>query len=170
MPWVAVLDGKHELTWRAFQTTRSLAPILASREPSKWIYRPDGPDDSARAIDGLFRMGGWTIAVDEVYSLTRRPNAGAYPEPYLRALTRGRSRGITVWSGMQRPRQAAWQAFTESTHFFVFQLTHSEDRKHVAQFTIPELADFRPPRYSFGYHERINQTFTPSGPLRKEVR
>lgn len=127
-------------------------------------------DDSAAAIDALFRQGGWTVYVDEVYGLVTRPSAGAYPEPFLRCLTRGRSRGITVWSAMQRPRQAPWQCFTESTHFFVFQLTHAEDRKHVAQFTTPDLADYRPPRYRFGYYERIGPSFTASAPLRKEVR
>jgi hypothetical protein len=68
---------------------------------------------------------------------------------------------------MQRPRFAPLFAFTEATHFFIFRLSHQQDRQHVSEFTTDELADFTPDRFAFGYYNRREHSFIQSVPLKR---
>lgn len=57
-------------------------------------------------------------------------------EPTLgKAIRTGRERGVAVWLSSQRPKNIPSEVFTESEHFFVFQLTYEDDFRKVASFT-----------------------------------
>jgi hypothetical protein len=88
--------------------------------------------ETARLMGEIYRAGGYDFAVDEVYTLGRN-NFASYPSQYIDLLTRGRSRGISVWTCSQRPRFVPLFAFTESRHIFVFALGSADDRKHIAK-------------------------------------
>lgn len=164
-----VVDVKHELSWDGYKVTSSIDEALNG--PNKHvIFRPDSTGYVNPLLWGLYHQKGWDIFIDEVYGISNRGNATSYPPAYIALLTRGRSRGITVWSGMQRPRFAPLFAFTESTHFFVFRVAHSEDRKTIGQFTVPELKDYQPERYAFAYYNRIEHEVKYSKPLGESFR
>lgn len=167
--WVIVIDTKHELQWDGFSIQRSVLNA-SSRRWQRVLFRPESLLQIDQLLTEIYQQGGWTVYIDEVYGLTSRGSLQSFPTSYNRLLTRGRSRGITVWSGMQRPRHAPLWAFTESTHFFIFRLKDAHDRKRVSEFTdsrlYEKLSDLE--RYEFIYHHAIENMTIHSLPLSKE--
>ncbi|MGN6756014.1 MAG: hypothetical protein ACTHMJ_06450 [Thermomicrobiales bacterium] len=106
------------------------------RAPMGLIGDPDGGeyDHYQREILRAFMTPGErVIYADEVADIsksTQRMSLG-----YNRVLRLGRGRNVTGWSGTQRPSFIPAVVYTESTHFFVFELLSENDRKKVASFT-----------------------------------
>lgn len=168
LKWVLVVDLKHELDWPGFRITDN-AGVALSQEFKHVIYRPSHVGAVNGIMEGVYQQGGWNIFVDEVYAISNRGNVTSYPPAYLALLTRGRSRGITVWSGMQRPRLVPGFVFTEGTHFYVFRVADAMDRKRIAEFTLAEMRDFWPERYAFAYYNRLEHEIVYSTPLRGDL-
>jgi DNA helicase HerA-like ATPase len=114
-------------------------------------------------IDAVWRAGNRIMYVDELTLITR-------PRPLLpslaKAIRTGRERGLGVWSGSQRPKEIPSEVFTESEHFFIFQLGYALDRLKVVKFTRDELwkttASIEGHRFTyFGVRENITQRFKP---------
>lgn len=155
-PYVIVIDNKHELDWRYWTITDDPKVALAGNHT---IYRPAKGIAGKRAVvwllEAIYQAGGWVVYIDEVYTLGRG-SVASYPQEYIDLLTRGRSRGITVWTGTQRPRFLPVFAFTESRHLFLFELGSTIDTKHVADmYGAPDLISEAPARkHDFIYYRR----------------
>lgn len=87
-----------------------------------WLLEPTHDRqryEIARALDMAWREGGWTVFIDELWYVDRKLGLTEYVD---RLTTQGRSKGITVVTGVQRPAWVSKFAFAESLHFFVFRL------------------------------------------------
>lgn len=73
------------------------------------------------ALETVWREGRWTVYCDELFYLSSL-KAGDYrlASRIDRLLTQGRSKKITVISGMQRPVQVSRFALSQSTHVISF--------------------------------------------------
>lgn len=105
------------------------------------IYRPD-PSELADLLildaftDWVYRRKHTVLMIDELSQF----GAGAHSGPGLTSVfARGRTAGITVLAGTQRPVNVPIIAFTESQLFFVFRLLFERDRRRVADYTHPDL-------------------------------
>lgn len=77
-----------------------------------------------------FRQGNWTIAADEVRYLT--DYLGLAPEMELLWL-QGRSLGVSVVAGTQRPRHVPLEAYSQARHLFFWQSPDGQDVARVAE-------------------------------------
>lgn len=135
-----VLDAKDELKWKGFSKTHKLQDV-AEIKREHLIYAPPKETYWAGTYElfkTVYEMHGWRVCVDEVYSLGT--TIQQVPSTYIDCLTRGRSRGVTVWTCTQRPRWLPLFAFTESKHFFFFQVDSETDLKVIADHTNREVA------------------------------
>lgn len=73
------------------------------------------------ALEIVWRQEGWAVYLDELFYLSRL-KTGSYrlADRIDRLLTQGRSKRITVISGMQRPVQVSRFAMSQSTHLIAF--------------------------------------------------
>lgn len=133
--WVA-LDPKHDLRIGDAPVTDRFKPHLRRQ-----IIRipPYGGDELLAyddAIWAIWERGHGILYVDETTmvmpSRVIRPAIGA-------AIRTGRSRGLGVWCASQRPKDLPSAVFTETEHFFVFQLNFESDREKVTSFTSDTL-------------------------------
>lgn len=90
-------------------------------------YLLDPPYDSQmaafwNALETVWRQGHWTVYLDELWYLTQlRDNDGHKLGTKIdMLLTQGRSKKITVVSGMQRPVNVSRYALSQSTHIISF--------------------------------------------------
>ena len=165
-PNVIVIDNKHELNWPGFTVTKNVGQALGQKHS---IVRLGGtatrPTNIMAELDELFKrvyqMGGWHIYIDEIYTIGRG-NVSSFPQSYITLLTRGRSRHITVWTGTQRPRFLPLFAFTESTHFFILEVSSSDDRKHIAKMAGVDGLDTPVYNHDFLYYNRRTKALAKS--------
>lgn len=134
--WVC-LDAKHDFKLGDAPIVREFNPKL----DRQIIRAPIGPDEEAawdRAIWATWERGNGILYIDETTLITPartlRPALGA-------AIRTGRSRGLGVWCASQRPKDLPSPIFTETEHFFIFQLTFAADREKVVSFTSDVLED-----------------------------
>jgi hypothetical protein len=90
--------------------------------------------EAYRMLDIAWTHGGWTIVIDELWYAIRLGLA----EPIERLLTQGRSKGISVVCGMQRPVGVTRFAMAESTHMFTF-ILEGRDVKTFAEASSPRV-------------------------------
>lgn len=108
------LPGKRVRAWESIrrakleQTPRFvLDPLYATRAA-----------EFGAALDGIHRETGWTLYVDELWHVVRmRRDLEAKIE---RLLTQGRSAGITMVYGAQRPVNVSRFAMSQATHLIAF--------------------------------------------------
>lgn len=103
------------------------------------------------ALRLVWAQGGWTVALDELLYLDRlRLRA-----PIERLLTQGRSKGISVLVGMQRPAQVTRFAISESMHVLAFGL-EGRDAKELGLATQRWVGDAvsQLGRYQFAWYRR----------------
>jgi ABC-type oligopeptide transport system ATPase subunit len=86
-------------------------------------------------LEKALAEGGWTVAIDELFYAQNKLGLGSYIEEFL---TQGRSQGLTVVAGMQRPVSVTRFALAESTWTFVFS-QEGRDAKTVAEVTTPRM-------------------------------
>ncbi len=67
-------------------------------------------------MDKAYKQGGWTIFVDEGFELRRL----GLQKIHEKLLTQGRSKGISVVTGVQRPSYVSRFTFSESSHVLSF--------------------------------------------------
>ena len=89
------------------------------------------------ALERAWKHGGWTVYCDELFYLSERLHL---VEPIERLLTQGRSKGISVAIGMQRPARVSRFAISESTHVLSFGL-EGRDAKELSYATTRALED-----------------------------
>lgn len=74
-------------------------------------------EQMSAALDGAFAEGSWTIFADELWYLCQVLRL----EDHLRLIwTQGRSLGVTLVGGTQRPAHVPLLAYDQATHLFFF--------------------------------------------------
>lgn len=110
------------------------------------------------ALDALLfyhyqNFRGVDAYIDELFAFSHNGRAGA---GLLSLLTEGRSLGITLLMGVQKPRYMSSFTISETQKYYVFFLADENDKKRIAEF-IPGFRDLpAPPEFAF-YYYRIRQ-------------
>ena len=139
------------------QTVKTLGEVVGKKFPTHpmVVWKPEAIDmvDPERLdawADWCYRRKNTIAAIDELTQLC----PGVKPLPgYLSLITRGRTQDVTTLHGVQRPAWVPRIAFSENEHFFVFKLADSEDRKRVAQVTVPEIVQPVRDKHGFWYYQ-----------------
>ena len=122
-----------------------------------WLLEP-AYEERAREGARLFARArlekNWTIAIDELLGATRM---GLQPQIEW-GLTEGRSQGVTMVCGMQRPAQVSRFALSQSTHVFVFSVEGRDADEILAHSVTPRLKRVLPlldyEHHQFAYYHR----------------
>lgn len=77
------------------------------------------------ALDSIFRQGGWTLYLDEARYITDYLGLSREVEVIWQ---QGRSHGVSVVAGAQRPRHVPLLAYDQATHLFFF---HNVDEQSL---------------------------------------
>jgi ABC-type oligopeptide transport system ATPase subunit len=115
----------------------STAKQIQNRDPKDRVFLLDPKyehqrEEVAACCELVWKEGGWTIYFDELYYLTQ---LGRPIEQHVnRLLTQGRSQGITVVTGMQRPVHVSRFALSQSNHVIVF-AQEGRDAKTISEVT-----------------------------------
>lgn len=110
------------------QPARKIPDYVVIRPPLIEVTDPDTLDDYIGAIHTMFNHK-CVIVVDELYMLHKNGRAG----PGLSgALTRGRSKGHSLFGATQRPSWISRFCISEMSHYFIFRLMEVDDRKRFA--------------------------------------
>jgi len=101
----------------------------------KFILFPDPPRGNQalqirRASDVVWREGGWCIYYDELFFITERLRMADEIDTLL---TQGRSRGISVVCGMQRPVRTTRFAISQATHIISFRCERRDIRTSLRE-------------------------------------
>lgn len=107
-----------------YEGTRLVKTVgsLRSQRHWRWVLEPTYSNQATefeKAYDLVWREGGWTLDIDELFYHDTQLKLR---EPINRLFTQGRSKGISVVCGMQRPASVTRFAVGESTHVLSFQL------------------------------------------------
>lgn len=101
-----------------------------SHQASVFRNAINGTKDS----EGIFRQGNWTLALDEILYLTGPDGIGLDSEIKM-LYTQGRSNGISLIAGSQRPRYIPQMMLDNADHFFYFKYTDEYAVKRLADVT-----------------------------------
>jgi ABC-type dipeptide/oligopeptide/nickel transport system ATPase component len=102
-------------------------------------------------LDLYYLARGKTVYVDETYMFHRGTQAGPGA---VGLLTRGRSKGITLLSGSQRPAWISRFFLTEAQRYYVYQLADKQDKKRLTDVIPDFLTLDSPPKFSYHYYDR----------------
>lgn len=129
-------DPDDDSKWRGFKRTKS-AKTLDDQRYSRILLDPDYSKQAREGyemLERIWRQGGWTCVIDELWYSER---IGL--KPYIeRLLTQGRSKGISVVIGQQRPVTTSRFAISQTTHLFCFRV-EGRDGKTIAESTTPRI-------------------------------
>lgn len=155
---VFVLDTKGTFSWGANVPDTVIITKLsdiqrAAGDYDKITYRPIHEELEFSWYDAFFQfcydLKNCSVLVDEAMQVC--PNSVKIPAYYKGILTRGRELGVNVYSCTQRPASIPVVIFSESSHWFIFQLNNMADRKRIADFTGYERFMQTVPKYDFLY-------------------
>lgn len=161
---IEVMDGKRDKIWQgrkaAFARKFIQVPRYGWPKYPLVVYRPSGEEGHDRGTlddwcEWIYERGNTVACIDEVTLIT--PTPLAYGPGFLDLYTRSRARGVTLFSGTQRPVQVPRMMFSEAKHVFVFYLSDKRDREIVAGFTNPGVLMEIPDRYGFFYYNQANR-------------
>lgn len=76
-------------------------------------------EETIRLLDMADQAGGWTVVIDELFFVDEKLKLGEYLDDLL---TQGRSSGLTLLCGMQRPVRITRFALSQATHVFAFEM------------------------------------------------
>lgn len=155
------LDTRREPAFSGFRHVRD-ARAMDDNSSTRLVITPDYYKQYAVGYDMLERVwkhGAWTVVIDELYyveqelRLTRMLN---------RLWTQGRSAGITVVAGMQRPSWISRFALSQCTHVFSFRVEKRDAKVLADAFTyrIIPLVNDGPQAISghdFAYYNRVTR-------------
>jgi hypothetical protein len=108
--------------------------------------------EARKLLDMVWKMGRWTIVIDEAFYVQRK--LGLLDELEM-LLTQGRSLGISMIVGMQRPVWTTRFAISESKHVFCFRVD-GRDVPTVKESTSTDMGAIIKtlPRYQFAHFYR----------------
>ena len=139
------------------------------RQPTYSIVRPSAVEVSepfemdAYLHDILNKKRSCFLYFDELYQWHNNSRAG----PGLTGLlTRGRSAGITVLMGSQRPAWLSRFALTESQKFYIYKLSHKDDHRRLGD-VIPDFEDAEKiaKKFEWVYYNSSNDSLSRFSPV-----
>lgn len=112
-----------------------------SLDPKQWPHRVLWP--SAKTIDSysrqrdvfhhafgaIYREGGWTVAIDELWYIANVLKLGADVKVYL---LQARSLGISLLSATQRPANVPVEIYDQSTHLMFWRDNDETNLKRIS--------------------------------------
>lgn len=155
-----------DLSWKGWQSV-SRAERIKPR-PSRWEGEPDRGTswrlypsyersgiEFKRAMDRAWVDGSWAVYVDEAYHV----QAKGLEHDLVKLLTQGRSKRITVVSGVQRPAWVSRFVFSEAIHLFTFQCGDKRDLKALRDGVGDEFAATAEglKRYEYVYYNKVSR-------------
>lgn len=156
--YVIVLKTKaDDIDYPGFRKIRTVDAIGVNHR--KYILDPKYEQqryEAYRLFEMAWKEGGWCIQVDELYYVC---DVLKLESPVNRLLTQGRSLGISMVCGEQRPVRVTRFANTEAIHVFSFRV-EGRDVKEVRDATSPrmESAIQGLRKYQFAYFNRLDGT------------
>jgi hypothetical protein len=104
----------------------------------------------ANVFETIWQRGGYTLMIDELFYVGARLGLSSYVDMLL---TQGRSKRISIVTGMQRPVHVTRFAISECTHIFSFALER-RDRKTIAELASEDFSTMtgKIPRYHFAHY------------------
>jgi hypothetical protein len=84
----------------------------------------------AGALEDVYRMGGWTVYVDELSYLVRKLKLS---EPLETLWLQGRSLGISVVAGTQRPAWVPLEAYDQASHLYLWRDPDAGNRRRLSE-------------------------------------
>ena len=153
--------------------------ILKSGRFNYLVIRPQGFElNNPQALDNylslLYKSADLTIFIDEVYQF--HSGSGRAGVGLNELLTRGRSRGISLFCCCQRPAWVSKFIFSESTHFFIYQLMMKNDKKTMSGIIDSDVETL--PAHHYHYfngitgelrHEKPINVFKRREPYKKSI-
>lgn len=86
----------------------------------------------AAMLDDAYRQGGWTVVLDELRYVT---DFLKLSRPVQLLLLQGRSLGVSVVSGSQRPRYVPLEAYSQARHLFLWKTRDRQDLMRLGDFS-----------------------------------
>jgi hypothetical protein len=107
------------------------------------ITKVDDPEDVIpkqhevfrRTISGIYQQGGWCAFMDELSYLTDDLNLGRRVKILY---GQGRSMGISILAGTQRPRFIPVLAYDQSTHIFFWRENDEQNLNRIAEINFTQ--------------------------------
>lgn len=105
-------------------------PKVALAPPLRKGVRSKGEQREAfqTALESIFRQGGWLVYADELRYITETLGLGEDMEVLWQ---QGRTLGVTVVAGVQRPRHVPLLAFDQAAHLFFFKNPDAQIIKRI---------------------------------------
>lgn len=133
---VLIFDWKGLIDWPGYRRFTSLQQLVGANK-RRSIYAPgvsefQSQDHWETFFRYAFQKGNCQVYVDEVYAVTSNDDL---PDWYHACLSRGRERGVSVYSSTQRPMRIPQVILSESEHHYIFFLKMAQDRKKVESMT-----------------------------------
>lgn len=146
-PWAGLREGKD------FTVCQSLDE-LEGIETDKIIFVPDYDEQNEETYNRFFRWiferGNCILWIDELMSIG---SVNSFPKELGRIMTQGRSKGVGVWACTQRPSGIPAIVPSNSSYFFVFDMSLPQDRKKLVD-TTGMVKMFEYPRdFNFWYYK-----------------
>lgn len=126
-----------DIRFEGFRTFRK-AKALDDPGNTRILLSPDYTyqiREGAEMLERVWRQGGWTVVIDELWYVEKQLKLGPFVE---RLLTQGRSKNISVIVGMQRPAQISRFAISQCTHLFSFRV-EGRDLQTIKESTTPRI-------------------------------
>ena len=129
-------DPDDDAKWRGFHRTQNAKTLDDVRynhillDP-RYSYQAK---EGYAMLDRVWLQGGWTVVIDELWYAERI----GLKQSIERLLTQGRSKGISVILGQQRPVTTSRFAISQTTHLFSFRV-EGRDGKTIAESTTPRI-------------------------------
>lgn len=165
--WRIMLVTKpDDLTWGGWHTVKTAEAIKprpadqpgeADKGTSWRLYPPYEKSGQifAAAFARVWREGSWCLYADEAYHVQRK----GLEDQLIKLLTQGRSKRITVVSGVQRPSWVTRFVFSEATHLFCFQCGDRRDLKTLRDGVSDDFADavMDLKRFEYVYYNKVSR-------------
>ena len=83
-------------------------------------------------MEDAYQQGGWTVVLDELRYVTDHLRLKQHVQLLL---LQGRSLGVSVVSGSQRPRHVPLEAYSQAQHLFLWQTSDRQDLRRIREFS-----------------------------------
>jgi len=163
MPWV-IIDYKGDELIGKIAGIKPITYKSVPEKPGLYLLKvlPDEESELSDFFRKVWERGGIGIYIDEGYMIGQRDKW------FNSCLTQGRSKRIPMIILSQRPLWLSRFVFSESSYFFVFDLTDNDDIKRVRSFVRTrsgeDIGDQMPPYHS-RYYDVSRRYMAKLGPV-----
>lgn len=145
-PYSVVLDTKHDLKWSGYRVFSDIDKLIKAADKeikndgaeNRFLYRPERGFERDESYELQTKLFEWiwdrksrAVYIDEA---TQISTSTRICSSLFDLITRGRSRGISILSGSQRPSGLKQEFLSESENIYCFQLRLPADKEKVLKF------------------------------------